>query len=139
MSEPVEITGADIIGALLRDAASVTASVAVESIKGGRLPDDIDLPAIMVRVVSSVERETLRRGAKVRTRDRVSVTVRAASYDDQVNIIGAVRRACAGRIGSLGGGEGVSILTAGAGPDGYGPADSFEQAQDFYVSHDKAA
>jgi hypothetical protein len=139
MSEPVEITGADIIGALLRAASGVTASVAVEKIKGGRLPDDIALPAILVRNITSVERQPLRRGARVRTRDRVSVTVRAASYDDQVNIIGVVRRSCAGRTGSLGGGQGVSVLTAGTGPDGYGPADSFEQAQDFYVSHDKAA
>jgi hypothetical protein len=138
MSEPVEITGADIIGALLREDPAVTATVAIDRIKGGRLPDDVQLPALLVRTISSVERQSLRRDDLVRTTDRVSVTVRAASYDDQINVIGAVRRCCADRTGDFAGGLRVAILTAGTGPDLAGPADAYEQAQDFRVSFDKA-
>lgn len=134
-----EITGADIVGELLRDSAGLNLIVPPERIKGGRLPDGVQLPALLVRTISSVERQTLRRIGVVRTVDRVSVTVRAASYEDQINIIGLVRRCCAGWTGDIAGALAVSVLTAGSGPDLSGPADTYEQAQDFRVSFDRAA
>ena len=139
MNDPVEITGADIIGAVLRDYPALNAIVEVESIKGGRLPDGVALPALLVRTVSVIERQTLRRGASVHRVDRVSATVRARSYDEQVTVIGLVRRCCAGRTGSIAGAADVAILTAGTGPDMAGPADSFEQAQDFRVAFNTPA
>jgi hypothetical protein len=130
------MTGVDIVGDLLRADATVLALVPAPRIKAGMLPDDIALPALLIRLVSSIERQPLRRGVSVRTVDRVAVTVRAASYREQRAVIAAARRCCAGRTGDLSGGLGVSILTAGAGPDVIGPASSFEQSQDFRVSYD---
>lgn len=130
------MTGAEIIGAVLRAADAVVATVATDRIKGGKLPDDVALPALLVRTISSTERQKLKRVGKIRVIDRVSVTVRAASYADQLAVINAVKDACAGQTGDVGGGESVSILNAGSGPDLIGPGDTFEQATDFRVSFD---
>lgn len=130
------MTGADIIGVLLYADAAVTDRVPVARIKSGRLPDGVDLPALLVRVVSVVDRHALKRSGWERQTARVSVTVRAASYREQGEIIELVRRCCAGRVGDIGSAKRVSILTAGTGPDVDGPGNSFEQAQDFKVSFD---
>lgn len=131
------MTGADIIGALLRADQVVTGRVPASHIKGGRLPDGIALPVLLVRMVSSVERQPLRRGATVVTTDRIGVMVRARSYDEQIEIMDAVLRCCAGKTGAIGGGTGVAILNAGRGPDLLGPNDSFEQTQDLRVTYAK--
>ena len=133
---PETTTGASIVGMLLRDDADIAAEVPAAQMKLGALPDDIALPAILIRIVSSVERPALRRGATTRTIDRVSVTVRARSYREQTRLIRLIKTRCAGRTGDIGNGNSVSILTAGTGPDLRGPGDSYEQAQDFRVSHD---
>lgn len=130
------MTGVDIVGSLLRADATLLEQVPVKSIKAGKLPDDVVLPALLIRLVSSVERQTLKRATTTRTIDRVAVTVRAASYRDQVAVIKLVKMACAGVTGDVGGGSGVSILSAGTGPDLNGPASSFEQTQDLRVSFD---
>lgn len=130
------IDGCDIIGALLRDANPLLDKVVAERIRASRLPDGIELPALLVRGVSSVDRQSLKRRALVRRTDRVAVTVRAASDVDRRDIIALVRQCCAGRTGNLGGGRNVSILTAGTGPDVNGPGDSYEKTQDFRVSWD---
>lgn len=129
-------TGVDIIGSLLLADLNLINRYPPATIKAGLLPDRVTLPALLVRLVSSVERQPLKRGATTRTTDRVSVTVRAASYDEQVELIGLVKKCCAGRTGDIGGGSSVSILTAGTGPDLIGPAASFEQSQDFRVGFD---
>ncbi len=133
------MTGVDIIGALLLEDLAIVDLIPAEQIKAGALPEKVSLPALLLRLVSSVERQPLKRGQTIRTVDRVSVTVRAASYADQVAAIGAIRRACAGRTGEVGEAKSVSILTAGTGPDARGPGNSFEQTQDFRVSFDAAA
>lgn len=133
------MTGVDIIGALLRADAGLAAVVPNERIKAGQLPDNVVLPALLVRLVSSVEQLTLVRGGVVRLSERISVTVRAANYRDQVSIVGMVRSICAGRIGDIGGGTRVAILNSGTGPDVLGPANSFEQSQDFKVSFNTPA
>lgn len=129
------MTGADIVGALLLADAPVLAKVAAASIKAGKLPDDVVLPALLVRVVSSLERQQLKRVGKVLMTDRIAVMVRAVSYIDQTDIIGLVREACAGKTGDVGGGESVSILNAGVGPDLIGPGDTFEQSIDLRVNY----
>ncbi|MGR6329212.1 hypothetical protein ACU5AX_09110 [Sphingomonas sp. XXL09] len=131
------MTGADIVGALLRDYAALVEEVPIERIKGGRLPANIALPALLVRTISSAERQRLRRGDTTRTNDRVSVTVRASSWDEQIRILDLVVEACADRTGSIEGATNYAVLTAGRGPDMDGPGDSFEQAQDFRASFDK--
>lgn len=133
------MTGVDIVGALLIGDDDLAEIVPNDRIKAAKLPDNVELPALLVRLVSSVERQPLKRGNVVRTTDRVSVTVRAANYRDQVALIRRARSICAGRTGTIAGAARVSILTAGTGPDVPGPADSFEQTQDFRVSFDAAA
>ena len=129
-------TGTDIIGALLLAEAALIALVPAPRIKSGILPDGTALPALVVLEASQVERQTLVRGAKVRTIDRVSVTGRFNSIRERKTIMEMVKNICAGRTGAIAGMENVSILNAGRGPDLLGPADSFEKTQDFRVSYD---
>ncbi len=133
------MTGVDIIGELLLDHNPLLELIDLESIQAGALPEQVILPALLVRLVSNVERQMLKRGTTVRTIDRVSVTVRADTYADQVTAIRLAVQACAGRTGSFAGATNVSVLTAGRGPDARGPGNSFEQAQDFRVSFDAPA
>lgn len=130
------MTGAEIIGELLPTSAPLLQKVVEASIKGGRLPADIILPALLVRTVSSNERQPLKKGAKVRRWARVSVTVRAASYRDQIDVLELVRSFLRGWTGNLGTATNISITVAGEGPDLNGPGNTFEQAQDFRVSYD---
>ncbi|KHA64274.1 hypothetical protein NI18_10330 [Sphingomonas sp. Ant20] len=97
------------------------------------------LPAILIRSVTLIDRQRLKREALVRSVERVSVAVRAANYRDQKAAIKLIRRCCRDMTGDLSGCFRVSILTAGTGPDVGGPANSFEQTQDFRVSFDAAA
>ena len=67
------------------------------------------------------------------------MTVRAASYRQQGEIIQLVRAACVRDfIATIEGAERVSVRTNGLGPDLIGPGNSFEQTQDFRVSFDAA-
>lgn len=133
------MTGADIISALLSADADVLAIAPAERIKEDRLPEGVALTALLVRTVSSVDRQALKIGQFVRRTDRVAVAVRAISVRDRKAAIAAVRKCCAGRTGDIGGGARVSILTAGLGPTLNGAGNSFEQTQDFRVSFDAIA
>lgn len=133
------MTGVDIVGALLRANGPLLAMVPALNIKAGRLPEGAPLPALEVSSVSRVERQRLRRGTIVRFVERVAVTVRAASYRDQVAILKLVLPACAGWTGDMAPAERISILNAGSGPDLIGPGNSFEQTQDFRVTFDEPA
>ena len=128
------MTGGDIVVALLTANAAVTGMVPADRIKLGALPDGIALPALLVRTVSSVDRQPLVTGAKTRTTDRIAVTAVTASYRDQRALIAVVKPACRGKFGAIAGATGVSVLTAGTGPDLQGPGNRFEQVQDFRVS-----
>ncbi len=134
MSEGIE--GADIVGTLLRGYADLTAIVPVERIKIAALPEGDPLPHVLITTVTTIERRTLIRGEKVRTVERVSVRVRAGDLRNQRLLRRLVVRCCAGKVGDIGGGSAVSILTDGAGPEGRGPDNAFERVQDFRVSHD---
>jgi hypothetical protein len=58
------MTGADIIAALLIADENVGGLIAAGSIKLGRLPDGIPLPVLLVRTVSSVDNQPLKRGLR---------------------------------------------------------------------------
>lgn len=133
------MSGVDIVGGLLRAYEPLAALVATASIKAGKLPDGVPLPALLIRSVSVTDRQRLSPAPLRRSTERVSVAVRAASYRDQKEVIRLVRQCCADRTGDFAGCFRVSILTAGTGPDVGGPANSFEQTQDFRVSFDAAA
>jgi len=132
------MTGADIIGALLTANSNAT-DMFGKNIKEDRLPEGVNPPVLLVRTVSSVDRQPLTRGPLVRQTDRVAVMVRAVSVKERKAAIKLVRAICAGRTGDIGGGLSVSILTAGLGPSLNGPGNSFEQTQDFRVSFDAEA
>lgn len=135
MSDEVTI-GSDIIGALLLADAPLVALIPAPRIKADRLPDGVELPALVVQETSQVERQTLVRGTTVRTTDRVSVTGRFRSHRERKKIMEMVKNICAGRTGTIAGMKNVAIRTAGRGPDLVGPGDSFEKTQDFRVSYD---
>lgn len=132
-------TGTDIVGTLLREDAAFTRTVPVGSIKAGALPENVALPVILLRTVSSTERKPLKAQSVTRTTERVSASVRAGSYRDQVRIIRLIRDATVGKTGAIGGGQSVAILHAGTGPDLRGPGNSFEQTIDLRVSFDATA
>lgn len=133
------MNGVDIVGALLRADPAMLAMIPVERQKAGALPDNIELSALLLRSVSLIDRQTLKRGTVVRSVERVAVTVRAANYRDQVAVMKRSRTVCGGFVGDIAGAWRVSILTAGTGPDLRGFGNSFEQTQDFRVSFDAPA
>lgn len=127
------MTGADIIGELVRADSAIITIVPIGSIKAKRLPDGVTLPALLVRVVTAVDQQLLDGEESARRTDRVAVTVRARNGEEQDQIIRMVRACCAGKGGDIAGATDVSIRTAGLGPDVAGPNNSFEQTQDFRV------
>jgi len=133
------MSGVTIIAALLETDSDVVAAVPAEQIKAGRLPDSTPLDTLLIRNVSMVEQQMLRRGAVVHTVERIAVTVRAARYASVGAILRLVRAACADKTGTIADFENVAVLTAGTGPDVNGPAHSFERTQDFRVSFDAPA
>ncbi|WP_404711487.1 hypothetical protein [Sphingomonas sp. MMS24-J13] len=130
------MNGVDIIGAILTADAEIVAKVPVAQIKAGALPEDAPLPSLLVRSISEVERQKLRRIGSVMITERIEVTVRAASYRDARIIREMVRDACAGRVGPIAGVGTVSVSNSGGGPDLIGPNNSYERGQDFRVSYE---
>lgn len=135
------MNGAEIMGAIFRADTPLTAEVREGAIKGGRLRDDEALPVLLVRSISIVDRQTLAWEDRVRVTERVSATLRAASYRERATIMPLVRSA--GRAGLvipvMGDATNISVLTAGGGPELNGPNDSYERNQDFTVSYDTPA
>lgn len=134
----VGFDGSDIIGALLLADADLLAVVPAARIRAGALPENVDLPALLVTCTSAVERTSLVRGAWTRTVDRISVTVRAATHAERKTVLGLVTACCAGKTGNIGGGTRVAIRSAGRGPDLRGPGNTFDRTADFRVSYDAA-
>ena len=133
------MSGTAIIAELLLTDAGFVAAVSAGNMKEDRLPDGVTLPGVLLRTVSGGDRQTLTRGAFVRSTERIAVTVRAKSVRERKLLIGLIRAACADRTGDLAGCFRVSVLTAGLGPSLPGPGDSYEQTQDFRVNFDASA
>ncbi len=133
------MSGVSIISALLADHSALLAVVPVGQIKAGKFPDGIAPPSLLIRHVSTVEQQMLRRSEVVHTVERIAVTVRCAQYRQVGAILELVRKACAGKTGGIGGFANVAVLTAGTGPDVNGPAHTFERTQDLRVSFDAPA
>lgn len=133
------MSGTDIVGELLRAEPDLVAVVPLARIMAGRLPVDTPAPTILLRTISRVDRTPLKRQPVVRSTDRVGVTVRARDLEQQELLIRLVRRAGAGRTGTIAGYANVEIQTLSLGPDMEGPGESFEQEQDFRVGFDAPA
>lgn len=132
------MTGADIVGERLREHEQLLEVVPVAKIMGGRL-GLVAAPAILVRTISSIDLDALKLTGTKRIVDRVSVTVRARDYDEQIRLIIMIGEIAADLIPAIAGTTDASIRSAGRGPDLEGPGDSFEQAQDFRVSFTRPA
>lgn len=131
------MSGALAVTQLLTDAPALANRDPAASIALGRADTGAGLSLLLVRTVSSVERQPLKRAGWVRRTERVSVAIRAASYREQKALLEIVNAVCVGPKGDvLSTARNVSILSAGVGPDVDGPGDSFEQTHDFRVSFD---
>jgi hypothetical protein len=133
------MSGITIIATLLPAYEPLTSAVPAGSIKAGRLPDAPQLPTLLLRSVSRTEVQRLKRGATVRVRERIAVTVRASAYRETGALLRLVRGACAGKTGTIAGFTGVAVLADGSGGDLDGPADTFERTQDLLVTFDEPA
>lgn len=133
------MNGAEIASRLLVGSAALIAKVPAEQIKVGALPEGVSLPAILLTTISSVDRETLAKGATRRTTDRVQATVHARTYREKRDLLRLVRAACADRFGDFAGMTDVTVHLDGMGPDLFDSAASiFAQAQDLLVSFNEA-
>lgn len=137
---PEDVGGVAIIGQLLQTAATGEAPVAPANIKGGRLPERIALPNLLLTTVSVLDRLTLSQGAKRFVRERVQVTVRAASYAERKSIMRWVKSTCHGQRGDFGQLTQASVLSAGGGPDfNDETASIYMGSHDFSVSFNEPA
>lgn len=130
------MSGVNVVAFLLRAYAPITATVPAARIFGGPIPKGTPIPAIGVEQISGTERSTVSMGEPQRMRqERVQVTVHAADYPTQKQLMERARLACSNRHTPVNGIDVLSILPAGEGPDGYEPALlRFEQTRDFFVA-----
>ncbi len=121
--------------ALIAD-ASLLALVPAARIAAGPLPQNTTLPAIALQGISKVDLNILNPGTYRHVRERVQVTVLAATYPSQQAVIAAVRHAAADKFPTVSGLLRVTIHTDSAGPDGMNEeASQYIGSQDFIVTY----
>lgn len=130
------MNGNAIVGALLRGHAPLVAIVPVERIKAVLLPDGVDPPALIVKTVSIIYDQPLKRGSRCRGTARVRTTAITNDYRDLDAVLTLARAACGDVTGDVAGAERVAVLLAGTGPELVLEGELFSQAQDFRVSFD---
>lgn len=129
---------------LLADAA-VLALTPGTKIFLGVVPQGTLLPAIGITEVSSTDRQTLAGSPVVKVTERVQITVLAATYKIQKDVIARVRHACRAKVGTVGEPpgtvfQGVTCRLDGKGPDFNDPASNFfMQTQDTLVTFNEVA
>lgn len=130
------MAGIAIARYILANDAAVTALVPSARILVGDVPVSTQIPAIAVRHVSGIERNTVSMSEASRFRtDRVQVTVYARTYASKDAILDAVRDALSPNRGTVNGLDVDSITPAGSGPDLDDPdAKIYERSRDFMVA-----
>lgn len=127
------------VRSLLVADTGVTALVPVARIAAGMLPQGVDLPAISLMSVSTVDRNIPAPGPKRRVTERVQVTVLARTYPETKAILSAVRGAAADQMPAIDGLTDVTVRTDSAGPDFLDEETGIHmQTQDFRVSFNEA-
>lgn len=121
---------------LIRQFPAIVAIVPLDRIKEDVMPEGTPFPHIIVRTISSMPRQPLKRGIWTRIVDRASVTVKARNAPQRDELIGLVVNCCMGRVGDFGPVRRASITSAGIGPCFIGQNNSFERAADFRASFD---
>lgn len=142
------MTAPYLVRALLLNDATTRAAlgVAPESVVVvGALPLNTSLPAIAVSEISSNDRKTVAKGARVKVTSRVQLTVAGADVPSRNTLMRAVRPALRAFVGdvALPSGEthaGVTAHLAGKGPEFEVPGGAFVcQTQDVIVTYDENA
>lgn len=136
------MSGVAIIRALLAAAPEVTALVPAARIIAGVAPQGTPLPNISVSSVSHRELDTIARdGPRVTLRERVQVTVHAATYPTQKAIIRAARLGPGTHRGTVAGFDVKAVQPDVVGPDLNGGEDDgiYEQSRDFIVTFAEAS
>ena len=134
------MNGVATIYQLLAADSAVTALVPEERIISGDLPEGIDLEAISIEEVSSVDFPTINPGDTRFTIDRVQVTVRASNYEKLTAAIKAVKSAGDAKHPTIAGITNVVVRTDGQGPYFTENAASIHmKSQDFRVSYNQPA
>jgi hypothetical protein len=119
---------------LLSTSAALVAVVPATRIQAGDLPQGVALPAIGITHVSGIWRQEISKQSKS-CLARVQVTVLAASYAQQKQIIELVRDAVPRTHGVVNGVQIDSILRQPDGPDMSDPAlGLYIQTQDYMVN-----
>jgi hypothetical protein len=129
-----------VIRALLVADAAVLALLPAVRIIAGVLPQGTTLPAVAITEVSTIETGRIDAQAPTTLAEgRVQVTVIAASYPAQKQLLDAVRKACNYERGSIAGVPVVSVRRGGNGPDFNDPDNGFYmQSVDFRVTYHEA-
>ena len=133
------MNGVIAVRSLLVADIGLTALVPLSRIAAGMLPQGIDLPAILLMSVSSVDRNVPAPGPNRRVTERVQVTVLARTYPETKAILAAARKAAADQMPVIDGLTDVTIHTDSAGPDFLDEETGIHmQTQDFRVSFNEA-
>src|SRR5688572_15144732 len=111
------MSGAAIVGTLLRANAALIAVVPAAKIFNGVIPINTVLPAISITEVSAVDTRTLRMTETPLITSRVQVTVQTKNYAQQKQVIELIRKALPHTRGTVGSYSVDRILPDSAGPD----------------------
>lgn len=123
--------------ALVADAA-LLALVPATRIVTGPLPQEMALPAISLRSVSTVDLNIPNPGSTRFVTERVQVTIVASTEPERRQVKAAVKKAAADQVElSVSGLTHVSIHTDRAGPDIEGDS-GWQASQDFRVKYNEA-
>lgn len=129
------MSGVKVIRALLAADAALIAVIPVTRIIAGVLPQGTLLPAVAITEVSTIEISHIDAQApSALTEGRVQVTIFAATYPVQKQVLDLVRKACNYKRGTVAGYVVSSVRRDSNGPDFNDPAAGFYmQSMDFKV------
>lgn len=136
------MSGVAIMRALLAANANVTALVPAARIFAGIAPQGTALPTLSVAEVGHRELDTLaRKGPCVTLRERVQVTIVAATYPTQKALLKATRLGPGIHRGTVAGFTVLAVQPDTVGPDLNNLDDDglYEQSRDFMVTYVEAS
>ena len=131
------MAGVGIVRYLLANNSGLITVVPAARIYAGDVPLKTALPAISVRQISGVPRNTVSMAhTTIYVQDRVQVTVYTKTYPLQKSTLELVRDALPVTHGTVNGFVCEAILPDNEGPDFYDDIDLiYEQSQDFMVAY----
>jgi len=135
------MSGVAIMRALLTAHAPLLALVPAERIFAGKVPQGAVLPAVSITTVDGYEQRTVARlGPTTQNRERVQITVVAASYASQKAVLAATKMGPGTHRGVYAGFKALSVQPDNVGPDLNDLDDDgiYEQSRDFLVTFTEA-